>query len=279
MEIIKHGEVKQKYEAKCYNCGCEFIPDRTETYTIATPVTAAICHGILRKFRYCDCPDCNSMIMLEEIDMQGNPIKAEDSCKETTPDRSDCMYYDEGYGCETSPMNRCDICRDYTPEIKADNIPSYAKVDKNGFIGCVSIENAPTIDEDVIKRNMVTPKEIMEAYNDIEKRGYEDNLPWWRKVLWKKVSRKFFTLAMVVLAAAQMCSCTHTLEDKNGIVTRVEYQKTEEYTYTVVIKCLDRYGPNNEVYFRTDTLYHVGDTIRLGRPCCRRVINETDTLK
>ncbi len=32
MEIIKHGDIKQKFEAKCYNCGCEFVADRTETY-------------------------------------------------------------------------------------------------------------------------------------------------------------------------------------------------------------------------------------------------------
>ena len=186
MEIIKHGEVKQKYNVKCYNCGCEFVADRSETYTIATPVLMVMQGHKIGKWRYCDCPDCKSMIMIEEVDMQGKPIKAEDSYKETAPDRSDCMYYDEGYGCETSPMKRCDICHDYTPEIKVDSIPSYAEVDSNGFIGCASIENAPTIDEDVIKRNMVTPKEIMEAYNDIERRRYEDNLPWWRKLFRKK---------------------------------------------------------------------------------------------
>jgi hypothetical protein len=186
MEIIKHGEVKQKYNVECYSCGCEFVVDRSETYTIATPVLMVMQGHKIGKWRYCDCPDCKSMIMIEEVDMKGKPIKPEDSYKETAPDRSDCMYYDEGYGCETSPMKRCDICHDYTPEIKVDNTPSYAEVDSNGVIGCVSIENAPTIDEDVIKRNMVTPKEIMEAYNYIERRRYEDNLPWWRKLFRKK---------------------------------------------------------------------------------------------
>ena len=276
MEIKKHGNIKQKetFEAKCYNCGCEFIANRSETYTIATPVAAAICNGIIRKFRYCDCPDCKNMVMIEEVDMQGNPIKLEDSCKETAPDRSDCMYYDEGYGCETNPMKRCDICHDYTPEIKVGNIPSYAKVDSNGFIGCQKIESCPQLDEKLIEEAKVTTADIAMAYNDIMRRRYEDNLPWW-----KKLFRKIFMLAFVALAAVQICSCTHTLEDTDGIVTCVEYQKTKEYTYAVVIKYLDRYGPNNQVNFLTNTLYHVGDTIRLGRPCCKHVTNETDTLK
>lgn len=237
MEIIKHGNTKDRepYRLTCCNCGCEFTAYRSETYTIATPVTAAICHGILRKFRYCDCPDCKSMIMVEEVDIQGNPIKPEEPMEKK----------DEGVGI------------------------------LGGLIqGCQKIENCPTLDEKLLEEAKVTTADIAMAYNDTMTRRYEDNLPWWKKLL-----RKLFLFAFVALAAVQMCSCTHTLQDTNGIVTRVEYQKTKEYTYTVVIKYLDRYGPNNEVYFWTDTLYHVGDTIRLGRPFCKYVINEPDTTK
>ena len=234
MEIIKHGEVKQKYEAKCCNCGCEFIANRTETYTIATPVTAAIYHGILRKFRYCDCPDCKSMIMIEEVDMQGNPIKTEEPTEKK----------DEGVG------------------ILGGRIQ-----------GCQKIENCPPLDEKLLEEAKVTTADIAMAYNDIMRRRYEDNLPWWKKLL-----RKHLLPAFVALAAVQMCSCTHTLEDKNGIVTCVEYQKTDEYTYTVTIEDLDRNGPINQVYFRTNTLYHVGDTIRLGKPCID-IRNTADTTE
>ena len=78
MEIIKHGEVKQKYEVKCHNCGCEFIADRSDTYTIATPILMVMEGHEIRKFRYCDCPDCKNMFMLEEVDIYGNPIKPEE---------------------------------------------------------------------------------------------------------------------------------------------------------------------------------------------------------
>lgn len=232
MEITKHGNTKDKepYRLTCHNCGCEFTAVRSETYTIATPVTAAICHVILRKFRYCDCPECKSMIMVEEVGMQGNPIKPEEPTEKK----------DEGVGIQ----------------------------------GCQKIENCPPLDEKLLEEAKVTTADIAMAYNDIMRRREEDNLPWW-----KKLFRKLFLLAFVALAAVQICSCTHTLEDKNGIVTSVEYQKTDVYTYTVVIKGLDRDEKNYEVYFRTNTLYHVGDTIKLGRPCCIHIRNTADTTE
>ena len=126
---------------------------------------------------------------------------------------------------------------------------------------------------EIKKHSNVRQKETFEAT------CYKCDCPKCNKPWWKKLFRKLFLLAFAALAAVQICSCTHTLEDTDGIVTRVEYQKTEEYTYAVVIKYLDRFGPNNQVNFLTNTLYHVGDTIRLGRPCCKHVTNETDTLK
>lgn len=147
MEIIKHGEVKQKYNAKCYNCGCEFIANRSETYTIATPVASAICNGIIRKFRYCDCPDCKNMIMIEEVDMQGNPIKAEEPTEKK----------DEGVGIFGGRIQ-----------------------------GCQKIENCPPLDEKLLEEVKVTTADIAMAYNDIMTRRYEDNIPWWRKLFRKK---------------------------------------------------------------------------------------------
>ena len=233
MEIIKHGEVKQKYEVKCHNCGCEFIADRSDTYTIATPILMVMEVHEIRKFRYCDCPDCKNMFMLEEVDIYGNPIKPEEPTEKK----------DEGVG------------------ILGGRIQ-----------GCQKIESCPPLDEKLLEEAKVTTADIAMAYNDIMTRRYEDNLPWWKKLL-----RKLFLLAFVALAAVPMCSCTHTLEDENGIVMCVEYKKTNAYTYTVTIKGLDRFGPNNEVHFRTNTLYHVGDTIKLGRPCCIHIRNTSDT--
>lgn len=249
MEIIKHGNTKDKepYRLTCYNCGCEFIADWSETYTIATPIVLVAQGHKLGKWRYCDCPDCKSMIMIEEVDINGNSLN---NVSEKTKE-------DDEIG-----------------GLSGTKIPEYAETYDNGIIGCPSISKCPAIPDDVLEKNKVTPKELMEAYNDIERRRYEDNLPWW-----KKLFRKLFLFAFVALTAVQICSCTHTLEDTDGIITCVEYQKTKEYTYKVVIKYLDRYGPNNQVNFLTNTLYHVGDTIRLGRPCCEHVVNETDTMK
>lgn len=154
MEIIKHGIMKDKFEVTCYNCGCEFIANRSETYTIATPVAMVIQGHKLGKWRYCDCPDCKSMIMIEEVDMQGNSLN---NVLEKTKEDGE---------------------RD---GLSGTKIPEYAETYDNGFIGCQRLSACPPIPPEVLK-NMVTPKEIMEAYNDIERRRYEDNLPWWRKM-------------------------------------------------------------------------------------------------
>lgn len=237
MEIIKHGNTKDKepYRVTCYNCGCEFTADLSDTYTIATPILMVLEGNEIRKFRYCDCPECKAMFMLEEVDIYGNPIKPEEPTEKK----------DEGVG------------------ILGGRIQ-----------GCQKIESCPPLDEKLLEEAKVTTADIAMAYNDIMTRRYEDNLPWW-----KKLFRKIFLFVFVALTAVQMCSCAHTLEDKNGIVTCVEYQKTDTYAYKVVIKYLDRFGPNNQVNFLTNTLYHVGDTIRLGKPCCKHVVNETDTMK
>ena len=164
MEIIKHGNIKQKeiFEATCYNCGCEFIANRSETYTIATPVAMAIQGHKLRKWRYCDCPECKSMIMLEETDINGNSLN---NVLEKTKEDGE---------------------RD---GLSGTKIPEYAETYDNGFIGCQRLSACHTIPPEVLKENMVTPKEIMEAYNDIERRRYEDNLPWLRKML-NKICKK-----------------------------------------------------------------------------------------
>lgn len=160
MEIIKHGEVKQKYKAKCYNCGCEFIADLSDTYTISTPILMVMEGHEIRKFRYCDCPDCKDMFMLEEVDINGNSLN---NVSGKTKEDVEC------YG------------------LSGTKIPEYAETYDNGIIGCQRLSVCPPIPDDVLEKNMVTPRELMEAYNDIEQRGYEDNLPWWRKLL-----RKFF---------------------------------------------------------------------------------------
>lgn len=162
MEIIKHGNIKNKetFEATCYNCGCEFIAARSETYTIATPVAMAIQGHKLGKWRYCDCPECKRMIMLDETDINGNSL---DNVSEKTKED------DKIYG------------------LSGTKIPEYAETYDNGIIGCQRLSVCPPISPKVLKENMVTPKEIMEAYKDIERRRYEDNLPWWKKLL-----RKFF---------------------------------------------------------------------------------------
>jgi hypothetical protein len=168
MEIIKHGEVKQKYEAKCYNCGCEFIADRSETYTIATPVTGAICNRIIRKFRYCDCPECKNMIMIEEVDINGNSLN--NVSKSTKEDG-------EIYG------------------LSGTKIPEYPETYDNGFVGCQRLSESPAIPVDVLEKNKVTTRELMEAYDEIEKLRYEDNLPWWKKLFTKaKLFKRFKTL-------------------------------------------------------------------------------------
>lgn len=237
MEIIKHGNTKDKepYRLTCYNCGCEFAADLSDTYTIATPILMIMQGHEIRKFRYCDCPECKNMFMLEEVDINGNLIK---------------------------------------PEEPTDKKDEEVGIFGGRIQGCQKIENCPPLDEKLLEEAKVTTADIAMTYNDIMRRREEDNLPWWRKML-----RKLFLPALVALTAVQICSCTHTLEDTDGIVTCVEYYKTDVYTYTVTIKNLDRHGPNNQVYFRTNTLYCIGDTIRLGKPSCRRVINETDTLK
>lgn len=37
--------------------------------------------------------------------------------KKRKASRQPCVYYDEQYGCSTSPMKKCKFCRDYSPKI------------------------------------------------------------------------------------------------------------------------------------------------------------------
>lgn len=234
MEIIKHGDVKQQFEVTCYNCGCEFVADRSETYTIATPIVLAARYSREpRKFRYCDCPDCKNMIMIEEVDMASNSIN------------------------QKSEVN---------------NIPEYAETYDNGIIGCQRIENLPEISEDVLKENMVTPKEIMDAYNGIERRRYEDNLPWC-----KKLFRKKSLILLGVFMIVSMCSCvTHTLTDEYGVVTSVENLGVKsEIKYRVTVTGIDHSSMFGRFKFQTNTLYQVGDTIVIGRPSMKNTICDT----
>ena len=160
MEIIKHGNTKDKepYRLTCYNCGCEFIADWSETYTIATPAAMVIQGYKLRKWRYCSCPECKNLITIEEVDINGNPL---DNISEKTKE------HDEFGG------------------LSGTKIPEYAETYDNGIIGCQRLSACPTISTEVLNENMVTPKELMEAYNDIERRMEEDNLPRWKKLFGK----------------------------------------------------------------------------------------------
>jgi len=164
MEIIKHGNIKNKepYRLTCYNCGCEFTADLSDTYTIATPIMMVMEGHEIRKFRYCDCPDCKEMFMIEEVDINGNSLN---NVSEKTKED------DKIYG------------------LSGTKIPEYAETYDNGIIGCQRLAVCPPIPPEVLKENMVTTKELMEAYNEIEKRRYEDNLPWWKK-MFNKICKK-----------------------------------------------------------------------------------------
>lgn len=70
-------------------------------------------------------------------------------------------------------------------EPKQDDVPEYAELDNNGFIGCQIIETLPNIPENILNEKMITQHEIMKSYNEIDRRRYEDNLPWWKKIFKK----------------------------------------------------------------------------------------------
>jgi len=67
MEILKHGNAVHKFKERCPNCGCEFIVDRADTYTFATPIGLVARCGVEPKvYRFCDCPECEKMVGVNE---------------------------------------------------------------------------------------------------------------------------------------------------------------------------------------------------------------------
>ena len=76
---------------------------------------------------------------------------------------------------------------------------------------------------------------------------------------------KFLLLLLVIVCFS---SCTQCLTDDKGIVTRIELSG-KEGTFNVYLREInntslcqdDCFGFPRNFYFKTSTLYHVGDTI------------------